>query len=979
MASTQISPNRDSKESPSRYSSTRSDLKFLDPLPSGTTRQKHLHQLWGRSNRPAMARLLESVALDIGFTEGRGPWLRFQPPAGKNRVALDLIGGFGAAFLGHNPPQLTAIARANLDQRLPMLAQGSIRSWSGYLADKLAREVSGSLGGGRFVCHLLSTGSEAVEASLRNCLLLYQQKLEELEYRLEKRLEQMRRWCAGLQAKQLQQVLERTRASTPELAHIRDFEELRISVRQKMASLKTRAPAFIAVEQGYHGSTGMAALLSRAIHEVDPKSRQIAGHEVRIVPSHDPAELQTLLADCSLPFLKPQMEEGQWVVRLSHIPRAAAFIFETIQGEAGAKPIAGSTLRNWCDICRQAGVPVIADEIQTGLGRTGSFLDSARLGIRPDIVLVSKILGGGLSKLSAAIMNLTVYHPDFAVLHGSTFADDECSSRIGIGAIKLLKANDSYRIRHAKRLGHALLSGLKELQQRWPQVIKEVRGRGLLLGIEFQDFCENPSAVIHGLAQMGRLDAVVAGWFLWEESIRLMPVLSKRNVLRLLPPVNTPISELRRFLLALDRLCEFLANGQAHKLVRYLGVRSPAMNSLSGGEDDCFAEATQTFWKRASREPALPIGRAAKVATHAVPFHEKETSAPAAKVAFLGHWRDAESLRYFDPNLAGFSDEFLYRLSERAGKSWGHYVVQEFIVHAETGHDVECRIIGWPAFAGTILKAWRSGDSSLLADIRCAIQEAAGASCSMLGFGASTSIITQACRKALNPYIPVTSGNALTTATALQALERACLESGYRISQERVAVVGALGNLGDICARMLSERVGELILVGRPGSENRLRVLADEVQCFAGGRIPTPMVSTDLHDLREVGIILTTTNSPQPIIHDEHLGDGRIVLLDLAVPGDSAPDLNMRKPNVNRIRGGIVSLPVGNEQITLPGWGLAAGHSYACLAETLVLGLEGARENYSCGSLTCEQVKWISKKAAKQGFRLSELKTNNPL
>jgi predicted amino acid dehydrogenase len=107
----------------------------------------------------------------------------------------------------------------------------------------------------------------------------------------------------------------------------------------------------------------------------------------------------------------------------------------------------------------------------------------------------------------------------------------------------------------------------------------------------------------------------------------------------------------------------------------------------------------------------------------------------------------------------------------------------------------------------------------------------------------------------------------------------------------------------------------------------------------------------------------------------EHLVDGPTVFLDVSVPGDAMPGLESDRPSLLYIRGGVVQLPHGDEAesvLELPGWHLPDGHAYACLAETLLLGLEGIDENFSCGEVSAESVFRILQLADKHGFVLGD-------
>jgi len=173
-------------------------------------------------------------------------------------------------------------------------------------------------------------------------------------------------------------------------------------------------------------------------------------------------------------------------------PKTAAFLVEPIQAEAGIIiPPAGYLKRAW-EICRENNVLFIADEIQTGLGRVGKLLACEYEGIKPDVVVIGKSLGGGFIPISATLSSreiLGVFKPGE---HGSTFGGNPLACAVAREAIKVIK--DEKLPERAAELGEYFLSELKTIKSRH---IKEVRGKGLLIGIELKPeaggarrFCE---------------------------------------------------------------------------------------------------------------------------------------------------------------------------------------------------------------------------------------------------------------------------------------------------------------------------------------------------------------------------------------------------------------------------------------------------------------------------------------------------------
>ena len=203
-------------------------------------------------------------------------------------------------------------------------------------------------------------------------------------------------------------------------------------------------------------------------------------------------------------------------------PNTAAFLFEPIQGEGGINIPPAGWLARCAAICRAHNVLLIADEVQTGLGRTGRLLACDHEGVRPDGVILGKALGGGLLPVSAFLADeavMQVFHPGD---HGSTFGGNPLASAVAAEALALL-ADDKLAERSAT-LGAYFLKRLQAIDN---PLIREVRGRGLMIGIELDT---------------SRVGARVAAEALLARG--LMTKDTHESVLRLAPPLVITETEL---------------------------------------------------------------------------------------------------------------------------------------------------------------------------------------------------------------------------------------------------------------------------------------------------------------------------------------------------------------------------------------------------------------------------------------------------
>ncbi|NUQ37007.1 MAG: ornithine--oxo-acid transaminase [Caldilineales bacterium] len=181
-------------------------------------------------------------------------------------------------------------------------------------------------------------------------------------------------------------------------------------------------------------------------------------------------------------------------------PNTVAFLVEPIQGEGGVITPPPGYLAAAAALCRDRQVLFIADEIQTGLGRTGKRFACDHEGVRPDVIILGKALSGGFYPVSAVLSDrevLGVFQPGD---HGSTFGGNPLGAAVARTALRVLQ--DEGLIENAARLGAYLMQGLRDLAS--PRV-HEVRGKGLLVGVELTPAAGPARAYCHALRQRGIL------------------------------------------------------------------------------------------------------------------------------------------------------------------------------------------------------------------------------------------------------------------------------------------------------------------------------------------------------------------------------------------------------------------------------------------------------------------------------------------
>jgi predicted amino acid dehydrogenase len=212
--------------------------------------------------------------------------------------------------------------------------------------------------------------------------------------------------------------------------------------------------------------------------------------------------------------------------------------------------------------------------------------------------------------------------------------------------------------------------------------------------------------------------------------------------------------------------------------------------------------------------------------------------------------------------------------------------------------------------------------------------------------------------------MPVTTGNSLTVASAVEALKEATEERDLALETTTLAVVGAEGGLGLGCAEMLAPLVGKLLLVG----QREIWLSEARARAEAAGAVNV-RISTRIDDMGEAHVVLSATHSADLVVDPSHL-KRRAIVCDLALPPDVSPAIRRERSDVLVVTGGLVGVPsradFGFEL------GLPAGRTYASMGEVMILALEGRYESFSLGQrVRTAKVNEISQLAQKHGFALS--------
>jgi acetylornithine/succinyldiaminopimelate/putrescine aminotransferase len=245
-------------------------------------------------------------------------------------------------------------------------------------------------------------------------------------------------------------------------------------------------------------------------------------------------------------------------------PAIGVIVLETIQGGGGIVQAPAEYWQKLRALCDQYGVLWVADEVQCGLGRSGRFYAFEHYGVVPDVTALAKSLGGGKSAVGAMIASREVYMkaygtPKTAMIHAAaTFGGIGEASITAIEALNVLY--DEGLIDNAAATGAYLLERLQALQAKHPKIIKDVRGKGFMIGLEFHDFSQTLPMVLRPIVSVlddklkGSLSGFVGALLLRDYDVLVAFTEYNRNVIRLEPPLICQREHVDQFVDALDSL-----------------------------------------------------------------------------------------------------------------------------------------------------------------------------------------------------------------------------------------------------------------------------------------------------------------------------------------------------------------------------------------------------------------------------------------
>ncbi|OKP01819.1 aminotransferase class III-fold pyridoxal phosphate-dependent enzyme [Xenorhabdus eapokensis] len=939
--------------------------------------------------KPQLTQALISLGLNRTYHRAAGNFLYYKDENDKEIPVLDLLGGYGATLLGHNSPFIREKIKSYLDEEIPVHNQFSIRKPAALLAERLNELLKEETGTHRdFIFCFASTGAESMEVALKSAEFTRNAQLEELAQEVVTAITKI--------SADKEIVLTEEQRQRLQLGENATVEEIKLALMAFVQDRLNTKPTFLVLEHAFHGKMIMTANCTHgAMYRHYLRRMKIDTHFLSSEKLNEFASMGEKANDIFNSWLwLPQEENNQIILTKKPFRVVTAFLVEPIQGEGGVYPLNAEQIGGINRLKQILGCPVIADEVQSGSGRCGFLVASSDVDLDADYYVLSKALGAGYVKVGVVAIRQESFTPGFDVIQSSTFGEDDFSCRVAHDFVNLLHADQRHLLKQVTQLGEEFRTRLNALKEQYPDVIRDVRGKGLIWGIEFHDVINSDSYILQNIAVQGSLGYVISGHLLCGSHIRVAPSGSAANVIRVEPSVFLEVEQIIRFVGALSKVCLAIRHADAGFIVApMLGKKEHTVAT-----DYRRIEASQNDDREADY-----------------------------KVAFINHLISASGLREVDPSFSIFSDEELELFVENSTFNLATKSFKAARIRSDKGKLVEFTLYPLTVTSKMIKKALEKNELGRLRhEIEVRVTQAASEGNMVVGLGMFTSIITNNGKSLKNTSINVTTGNALTIGIGIEALQKSITDRNS--ANMRIAIVGGAGNIGSVYAKILGPQFQEVILIGSsnhgslkkldrvkyhiyeniynqfiinkmPVTEGLAKRIVDglstmpadyligktnigmEIEHYLNQYYPTQTfiyTSQNISDIENCDVIVCASNASEAFLSVEKIKQKAIVC-DISVPHNLSDEDVLSRPDIKILRGGIVQTPHNDSLDNRVRAYLKEGQIYACMAETILLGLEEYQGNFSYGNISADQVIDIMAIARKHNFTLSDIKENSSL
>lgn len=842
-------------------------------------------ELYQEYAKPLLTQLLKLIKVDRVFVRAEQNTLTDE----NGERVIDFLGGYGSTLLGHNHPELIACLDEHRKNKTPTLVQASIRKYSGELAARI-QSILQTETSETYITHLCNTGTEAVEAGVKHFLM---------------RFAETRFHCLS--------DLEREYAR---VYFLNTQDDRLLKIQTAIDSIRKLKPVLYAIQGSYHGKT--AGSLALTWNEKFKSMFEDSAIEVEFLNPDDVESCQK------------KIEQYGWQFETFQFHAAIGILFEPIQCEGGIRLLPARFFEWMKKVRGELKIPLIADEIQTGMYRTGKFLACQWEGFIPDAFLLGKSLGGGLAKISSLSVRRDFYVSDFSLVHSSTFAEDEISSIVALKTIDLIQTLEPSIEVRARTFEDRMVKLAREIQENG-KFLKVARGRGFLWGFEF-DFKGEQSTPPHFVKMVydtGFGSYLFMSYLLNQHAIRIGVTLSRSDVVRVEPSCLIQDSEVEQLEKGLKSLCTLIEERKLLRLTRHL-------------------------WREKLDEKALDF--------ISPPIKRTPPKTGTRTIAFASHLIEDRHILLLDPMFRKLSETERTRFVRKFGEISDSGVYHEQLIQGKNGSEIRLLSVGSFRTTPFFEKSHRAKDQQAILAVREMCDRARNEGADLLGLGQYTSIVTESGLMLRDESISITSGNSLTAGLAYLAIKKLIQERGKDLKKVHIGVIGAGGNICNALTHVLADDVAEMTLVFR----NQERLPSESAI-----RGPRVNLTTEIKDLIHCDAIVLGTNTSEYLLYPEHLKKDAVVV-DISVPSNVHPSVLETRKDVTCIQGGLAKLPL--EQDLETDWmPLPRGQIYACLAETIVLGLSGHTSHYSLGPISKPQVLDILNRAESVGVTLGAL------
>lgn len=927
-------------------------------------------ELYSLYSRPLQSRLLEAMELAKNYHSGDGNYLYYNQDQETKKV-LDLSGGMGCNLLGHRNPQILAKLLEWHNQGTPAQIPGSIRASSGRLVKRISINLEAETSEGPWVTTLTNTGTEALAAAKLHCLLYHKNRMTDLGQEAEKEINLALLALRKLDEKEVIKVLKSLRLELSEkidslsmnqgrksyllhqLANVHDIDNLASLLREINSYQMNQKPVFITLDKSEEEENTLL-----------------------ISPYIDSEKLNTLINEKQQDIILLSLSHKGVILIKQSFNLIAGALAEPIQSEAGFISLPNSFLAMLKKYSLQEDFLLVFDEIQAGIFRTGTMISGSHTDITADIYIFSNSLGGGVAKIGATSIIQRKYVEEFSLLHKAPLAEDDFSSVIALEVLDLLQGDES-PLPLGLKAANYLWARLVWLKTIYPEVISDVRGKGLMQAIEFHDIFSQLGFEFKAICDSRMQGHLMASALLNHEDIRLEPSVRAHLTLKVQPSVYLDVVQVEDFIAGLSNMCEAMK----HKNIQYF---------LSALYPDQVINDSLT--------PALP-------------FEVKPSERPLA--VFLCHLIDQHHIKKVSTALNRLSDA---KLLEKLAKIKD---ISEFSVyHTQTitdrnGKEMDIVMLGIAVTSEELKKTFISKHRhKVVRKVQSAIDFAKSLGASTVGLGQFTSIVSGN-GLYLDPRgMNLTTGNAFTISLTVQSALRSAEDKNLDLAKSTVALIGAAGNIMSVASSLMADHVGKLILIHHTPIESsqKYQVTTRRIlQEIATSPVNSELINTvkkfwqpgidlltflsepevqkvleassDISRVKTADIVLCGASSSNGFLGLDLFKENAIIV-DVAVPPTIKAELlqkmKQERTDLTYHLGGVAQIP-NNESIDFYVMPLGKNECFACMAETFSLGFSGEKSFLNIGDLSKTQVKDVERLALQAGFVLGSYKKKSSL